>query len=60
MIQILDLQWHNNKDVLYFQTDKLKIKNPSMAPLHIDGDPVHTEKFLVIEILPAAFKLIQP
>lgn len=46
-------------DVLYFQTDKLIIHNLHEAPLHIDGDPSHTSKKFIIEIIPAAFKLIQ-
>ncbi len=48
------------KEVLYFQTDGLIIHNPSLAPLHVDGDPAVTGKYLTIKILPAAFKLIQP
>ena len=48
------------KDILYFQTDKLQIINPEMAPLHIDGDHAPTNKKFTIEILPAAFSLIQP
>jgi diacylglycerol kinase family enzyme len=46
--------------VAYFQTNKLTILNPEAAPLHIDGDPVSTADKFVIEIIPAAFKLIQP
>ena len=48
------------KDILYFQTDKIKIINPELAPLHIDGDHAQTCKEFNIEILPAAFRLIQP
>ena len=47
-------------NILYFQTKKLKIENPELAPLHIDGDPVETSKEFSIEILPAAYRLIQP
>jgi diacylglycerol kinase (ATP) len=47
-------------NVLYFQTDKLIIHNLEAAPLHIDGDPTHTSKKFMIEIIPDAFKLIQP
>ncbi len=50
----------NKNEVLYFQTDELMIHNPSLAPLHVDGDPAVTGKYLTIKILPAAFKLIQP
>jgi diacylglycerol kinase (ATP) len=48
------------KNILYFQTKKLKIENPCLAPLHIDGDPVETFEEFSIEILPAAYKLIHP
>lgn len=50
----------DESDVLYFQTDELIIYNPSLAPLHIDGDPATTDKNLTIKIIPAAFKLLQP
>lgn len=50
----------HKKNILYFQTKKLKIKNPQLAPLHIDGDPVETFQEFSIEILPAAYKLIHP
>ena len=55
-----DARTFHKKDVLYFQTEKLIIHNLQAAPLHIDGDPVSTAKKFVIEILPNAFKLIQP
>lgn len=48
------------KDVLYFQTDKLIIDNPLLAPLHIDGEPAATDIRFTIKILPAAFRLIRP
>ena len=50
----------HKKNVLYFQAKKLKIKNPDLALLHIDGDPAETAEEFSIEILPAAYKLIQP
>lgn len=48
------------KNVLYFQSKKIKIKNPGLAWLHIDGDPAETAEEFLIEILPAAYRLIQP
>jgi diacylglycerol kinase (ATP) len=48
------------KNILYFRSSRLTIDNPSLAPLHIDGEPVNTSKHLTIEIIPNAFKLIQP
>ncbi len=50
----------HKKDILYFQTNNIKIKNPELALLHIDGDPVETAKEFSIEILPSAYKLLQP
>lgn len=48
------------KGVIYFQTDKLFIRNLSQAPLHIDGDPAETPDELQIEIKKQCFRLIQP
>lgn len=48
------------KDILYFQTNVLKIHNPQKALLHIDGDPAPTSNNFLIEIIPSAYKLIQP
>lgn len=50
----------HSKSILYFQADKISIKNPDRAPLHIDGDPTQTASEFSIEILPFAYKLIQP
>lgn len=50
----------NQRNILYFQTNKLKIENPQLAPYHIDGDPAETTKFFSIEILPSAYNLIYP
>ncbi|MBC7625915.1 diacylglycerol kinase family protein [Ferruginibacter sp.] len=55
-----DEKTFHKKDILYFQTEQLIIYNLVQAPLHIDGDPAHTAKKLVIKIIPDAFKLIQP
>ena len=59
-IKEYDKKTFHKKDVLYFQTAKLIIHNPQDAPLHVDGDPAHTSKRFMIEIIPNAFKLIQP
>jgi YegS/Rv2252/BmrU family lipid kinase len=59
-IQKISSKDFDKKNILYFQTKKLKIKNPQLAPFHIDGDPAETSKEFSIEILPAAYKLIQP
>lgn len=51
----------NEKElVYYFQTSKVLIENPQLAPLHIDGDPVQTAPVIEIELLKNCFKLIYP
>jgi diacylglycerol kinase (ATP) len=54
-----DKKYHRT-DIGYFQTKKLVIHNPNLAPLHIDGDPVQTASFFEIEIIEKAFKLLMP
>ncbi len=54
-----DKKYHRN-EIHYFQTKKLTIKNPQLAPLHIDGEPVETAAILEIEIIEKAFKLLMP
>ena len=44
----------------YFQTAKLTIRNPALAPLHIDGDPAASNSIFEIEVIPNAFKLLAP
>ncbi|MHA4843145.1 diacylglycerol/lipid kinase family protein [Flavitalea antarctica] len=48
------------KNVLYFQTSELTIKNPGLAPLHIDGDPVETAGEFHIRLIKKAFRLLHP
>jgi diacylglycerol kinase (ATP) len=55
-----DLIMENKKRVLYFQTDKLLIKNAAMAPLHIDGEPTEASSEIQIEIKKKCFRLIVP
>ncbi len=47
----------SKKNILYFQTPNLKIKNLKHAPLHIDGEPFETSEEFNIEILKNCFKL---
>jgi YegS/Rv2252/BmrU family lipid kinase len=54
-----DKKYHKN-DIHYFQTKKITIKNPGLAPLHIDGDPAETSNVFEIEIFENAFKLLMP
>ena len=46
--------------LLYFQTDNIKIENPQMAPLHIDGDPAVSAAVIDVHLLPDCFGLIYP
>lgn len=50
----------DKKGVIYFQTEKLLIRNLSSAPLHIDGDPAETPDEVKIEVKKRCFRLIQP
>ncbi|MGQ0738898.1 MAG: diacylglycerol/lipid kinase family protein [Bacteroidota bacterium] len=51
---------NKEKAVIYFQTEALRIKNLSLAPLHIDGEPAETTEELTIEIKKKCFRLLQP
>jgi diacylglycerol kinase family enzyme len=50
----------NKKNIIYLQADRFTIRNPELAPLHIDGDPADTSPEFIIRIVPKCFKLIQP
>jgi diacylglycerol kinase (ATP) len=49
-----------NKNILYLQTDQFSIRNPSNAPLHIDGDPRDTSSEFNIRIIKNCFQLLRP
>ncbi len=48
------------KNIIYFQTKALTIKNLKYAPLHIDGEPRETAEEFKIQILEGSFNLIRP
>lgn len=50
----------SQKNIIYFQTTSLIIRNLKYAPLHIDGEPRETAEEFTIEILKDCFALIQP
>ncbi|HEY4936521.1 MAG TPA: YegS/Rv2252/BmrU family lipid kinase [Puia sp.] len=54
------MDYGNKKNIIYLQTDKISIRNPENAPLHIDGDPTETSSEFKIRVIPNCFKLIQP
>lgn len=50
----------SQKNILYFQTPSLTIRNLKHAPLHIDGEPKETAEEFTIDILKDCFELICP
>jgi diacylglycerol kinase (ATP) len=48
------------KNILYFQTPQITIRNLKHAPLHIDGEPRETADEFSIRIMKDYFSLIQP
>jgi diacylglycerol kinase family enzyme len=54
------IEYFEKKNIIYVQTDKLRIRNPAHAPMHIDGEPAETSAEFRISIIPDCFKLIQP
>lgn len=56
----IDKASKSKSSVRYFQASVLKIKNEKEAPLHIDGEPVETQKELDIRIIRMAINLMQP
>lgn len=51
---------NNKKGVVYFQTNRIKIDNAGLAPLHIDGDPAETAAEITIAVKEKCYRLIQP
>jgi diacylglycerol kinase (ATP) len=54
------VEYLEKKNIIYMQTDKINIKNPSNAPMHIDGEPAATSSEFKIQIIKNCFNLIQP
>lgn len=50
----------SQKNILYFQTSSLTIRNLKHAPFHIDGEPAETEDEYKVELIRRCFKLLQP
>lgn len=48
------------RNIIYLQTASLTIRNPQLAPLHIDGDPSETSAEFRIKIIKNCFRLLQP
>jgi diacylglycerol kinase (ATP) len=54
------MEFGDKNSIIYVQTDKISIRNPSCAPMHIDGEPTSTSTELKIRIIRNCFRLIQP
>lgn len=50
----------SQKNILYFQTPSLKIRNLKHAPFHIDGEPAETAEEFDVQLIRRCFKLIMP
>lgn len=58
-VQQIDLL-DKNAGVIYLQTDAVKIENPTLAPMHLDGDPTGTAATVNVQLLKGHFRLIYP
>ncbi|MGI8636316.1 MAG: diacylglycerol/lipid kinase family protein, partial [Segetibacter sp.] len=47
----------SQKNILYFQTPSLTIRNLKLAPFHIDGEPAETGEEFKVDIIKKCFKL---
>jgi diacylglycerol kinase family enzyme len=54
------MEYLDEKNIIYIQTDKISIRNPAYAPIHIDGEPTDTSVEFNIRVIPGCFKLIHP
>jgi diacylglycerol kinase (ATP) len=54
------MEYLDEKNIIYTQTDKISIRNPAYAPIHIDGEPTDTSVEFNIRVIPGCFKLIHP
>jgi diacylglycerol kinase (ATP) len=50
----------SQKNILYFQTPALTIRNLKLAPFHVDGEPGETKEEYKVELIRRCFKLLQP
>ncbi len=50
----------SKKNILYFQTPSLTIRNLKHAPFHIDGEPAKSEEEYIVTMIRRCFKLYQP
>jgi diacylglycerol kinase (ATP) len=50
----------NSFGITYFQTEAITVHNPSLAPLHIDGDGKETASTIHVQVLKSAYRLLVP
>jgi YegS/Rv2252/BmrU family lipid kinase len=50
----------SQKNILYFQTPSLTIRNLKLAPFHVDGEPAETREEYKVQLIRRCFKLLQP
>ena len=55
-----DKQNYRKSAVHYFQASEISIKNPSLAPFHIDGEPMISDSLFHIKVLEKSIRLLQP
>lgn len=48
----------SKKNILYYQTSSITIKNIKLAPQHIDGEPIESSEEIKFEIIKDCFNLI--
>ena len=48
------------RGIIYFQTEKITIQNPKMAPLHVDGEPIEPSGNIDIKVIKHCFRVIHP
>lgn len=46
--------------VIYYQSTEFYIENPTLAPMHVDGDPIEASEKIKISIIPDCYSLIMP
>lgn len=46
--------------VVYFQAPEVTVLNPSLAPVHIDGDPAAAAEEIHVKVIPKCYRLFVP
>lgn len=54
------MDFKDDPNIIYVQSDNISIRNPSLAPLHIDGEPAETSDEFRIRVLRNCFNLFRP